>query len=67
METFIPNATQCQLCGAAADRYGSLDQCRTVPTHIGDPETGMFEDVALMVEHPCERDEDRQAVWAARA
>lgn len=40
----VKNARQCRICGAMADEYQHLFQCRKNPGHIADFKTGIFSD-----------------------
>ena len=43
---FVRNAVQCRICGAPADRHGSIFQCQKTPGHIADTMTGIFSDLS---------------------
>ena len=43
---FVRNACECRICGAPADRHGSIFQCQKAPGHIADTMTGIFSDLS---------------------
>ena len=48
---FVRNACECRICGAPADRHGSIFQCQKNPGHIADTMTGIFSDLSWPSRH----------------